>query len=344
MITEPTRPRGAGNRDGARRPHRRDGHAPQRLPDRPGARRVDAERAPGLRRHVVPGGRGRHRRLRLEARRRPPVLPPLRASRRGDPAVVRRHERRRGRGLDVRAELDVPEREGHVADAADRLLTTDPQCYEYNLRVYPPDATSKFVRIVAAGPQGGRDDRRSTSSRRTCGPRRWPTTTASSTATCPGERARRRTGRSTPTATSTTTGPRRRTSTPRARSRARWSMQNGAQRYDVDSNPTIRSQIKNPIDFTSFLTSFTDIERASQLGRRLPERRLEGRLAALVQRRTAPWTSRPVSAAARTTSPTCSRPAPRQPREPPGSRERRDLRRAGRDRAERTVGGGVTGA
>jgi hypothetical protein len=36
-------------------------------------------------------------------------------------------------------------------------------------------------------------------------------------------------------------------------------------RYDVDTNPTIRSQIKNPIDFTSFLASFTDIERASQL-------------------------------------------------------------------------------
>ena len=43
-------------------------------------------------------------------------------------------------------------------------------------------------------------------------------------------------------------------------------MQNGAQRYDQDSNPTIRSQIKNPIDFTSFLTSFADIERASQVG------------------------------------------------------------------------------
>jgi hypothetical protein len=43
------------------------------------------------------------------------------------------------------------------------------------------------------------------------------------------------------------------------------SMQNGAQRYDVDSNPDIRSKIKNPIDFTSFLASFTDIESASQL-------------------------------------------------------------------------------
>ncbi len=43
-------------------------------------------------------------------------------------------------------------------------------------------------------------------------------------------------------------------------------MQNGAQRYDVDTTPNVRSQIKNPIDFTNFLTSFTDIERASQLG------------------------------------------------------------------------------
>lgn len=43
------------------------------------------------------------------------------------------------------------------------------------------------------------------------------------------------------------------------------SMQSGAQRYDVDSNPNIRSQIKNPINFASFLTSFVDVERAAQL-------------------------------------------------------------------------------
>jgi hypothetical protein len=42
------------------------------------------------------------------------------------------------------------------------------------------------------------------------------------------------------------------------------SMQNGAKRYDVDSSPTIRSQIKNPINFSSFVTSFVDVERAAQ--------------------------------------------------------------------------------
>jgi hypothetical protein len=41
-------------------------------------------------------------------------------------------------------------------------------------------------------------------------------------------------------------------------------LQNGAKKYDVDSNPNIRSQIKNPINFSSFITSFVDVERAAQ--------------------------------------------------------------------------------
>ena len=44
------------------------------------------------------------------------------------------------------------------------------------------------------------------------------------------------------------------------------SMQNGAKKYDVDSNPTIRTKIKQPINFASFLTSLVDIQRASQAG------------------------------------------------------------------------------
>jgi hypothetical protein len=36
-------------------------------------------------------------------------------------------------------------------------------------------------------------------------------------------------------------------------------------KYDIDSNPNVVSKIPNQIDFTSFLASFTDIERASQL-------------------------------------------------------------------------------
>jgi hypothetical protein len=39
-----------------------------------------------------------------------------------------------------------------------------------------------------------------------------------------------------------------------------------AKKYDVDSNPTIRTVIKNPINFSSFATSLTDIKRAADVG------------------------------------------------------------------------------
>jgi hypothetical protein len=42
-----------------------------------------------------------------------------------------------------------------------------------------------------------------------------------------------------------------------------YTLLNGAQTYDAS---TIRTQIKNPINFNSFLTSFVDIQRASELG------------------------------------------------------------------------------
>jgi hypothetical protein len=42
-----------------------------------------------------------------------------------------------------------------------------------------------------------------------------------------------------------------------------YTLQNGAQTYDHN---TIRTQIKNPINFNNFLTSFVDIQRAAQLG------------------------------------------------------------------------------
>jgi hypothetical protein len=41
-----------------------------------------------------------------------------------------------------------------------------------------------------------------------------------------------------------------------------YTLQNGAQAYD---STTIRTQIKNPINFQNFLTSFVDIQRAAQL-------------------------------------------------------------------------------
>ncbi len=40
-------------------------------------------------------------------------------------------------------------------------------------------------------------------------------------------------------------------------------LQNGAVKYDVDSNPNIRSQIEEPIDFSAFVTSFVDIQNAA---------------------------------------------------------------------------------
>ena len=144
-------------------------------------------------------------------------------------------------------------------------LTTDPQCYEYNLRVYPPDATSKFVRIVAAGRKAGattdvhvietyvRPSSLADYYRVVNGDVSW-----GAGATTNGKIY----------ANGNVTHDGIATGNIYAEKQISGSvvMQNGAQRYDQDTNPTIRSQIKNPIDFTSFLTSFADIERASQVG------------------------------------------------------------------------------
>jgi type II secretory pathway pseudopilin PulG len=43
-------------------------------------------------------------------------------------------------------------------------------------------------------------------------------------------------------------------------------MTNGAVRYDVDSNPPVTAKIKNKIDFAAFLVSFSDIQRAADVG------------------------------------------------------------------------------
>jgi hypothetical protein len=139
-----------------------------------------------------------------------------------------------------------------------------PNGYEYNLRVFPPDATSKFVRIVAAGRKAGatrdvhvietyvRPSSLADYYRVVNGNVSWGTGAVTN-------------GKIYANGNITHDG----TATANIYAEGQISgsvvLQNGALRYDVDSNPTIRSQIKNPIDFTSFLTSFTDIERASQL-------------------------------------------------------------------------------
>jgi hypothetical protein len=44
------------------------------------------------------------------------------------------------------------------------------------------------------------------------------------------------------------------------------SMQSGAQKYTPSTTPSIRTKIKSPINFASFLVSFSDISRAAQVG------------------------------------------------------------------------------
>jgi hypothetical protein len=143
-------------------------------------------------------------------------------------------------------------------------VPTDLQCYEYNLRVYPPDATSQYVRIVAAGRKAGsstnarvieiyvRPSSLADYYRVVDGDVNWGSgAITSGKIYANGDVDHDGTASADIYAEDQITGS--------------VVLQNGAQRYDVDSNPDIRSKIKNPIDFTSFLTSFTDIERASQL-------------------------------------------------------------------------------
>jgi Tfp pilus assembly protein PilX len=139
-----------------------------------------------------------------------------------------------------------------------------PNGYEYNLRVYPPGASSQYVRIVAAGRKSGsatdvrviemyvRPSSLADYYRVVNGPVSWGVG-----ATTDGKIYANGTIDHDGTATGNIYS--------EAQITGSVSMQNGAQRYDVDSNPDIRSQIKTPINFTSFLASFTDIKSASQL-------------------------------------------------------------------------------
>jgi hypothetical protein len=140
-----------------------------------------------------------------------------------------------------------------------------PNGYEYNLRVFPPDATSQFVRIVAAGRKTG-----ATRDAHVIETYVRPSSLADYYRVVNGDVSwgvgATTNGRIYANGNITHDG----TATANIYAESQISgsvvLQNGAVRYDVDSNPDIRSQIKNPIDFTSFLTSFTDIERASQIG------------------------------------------------------------------------------
>jgi hypothetical protein len=147
---------------------------------------------------------------------------------------------------------------------------TLPNGYEYNLRVYPPSAASQYVRIRAAGRRTGsttdlhvlevwvRPSSLADYYRVVNGNVSWGTgaitngkiyangnITHDGTATADIYAE----GQISGSVVMQSPGP----------------GQPVPKKYDVDSSPTVRSQIKNPIDFTSFLASFTDIERASQL-------------------------------------------------------------------------------
>ena len=148
---------------------------------------------------------------------------------------------------------------------------SDPLCYEYNLRVYPPDATSQFIRIVAAGRKvnAAKDLRvietyiRPSSLadyyRVVNGDVSW-----GNGATTNGKIYAN--GNICHDGVATGDIFAEVQINPPSCNPDSVTLQNGAIRYDVDTNPTIRAKIPTPIDFTSFLASFSDIERASQLG------------------------------------------------------------------------------
>src|SRR5262245_41118084 len=146
----------------------------------------------------------------------------------------------------------------------DGCLATDPQCYEYNLRVYPPDATSKYVRIVGAGRKVG-----ATTDLRVIETYIRPSSLADYYRVVDGDvswgSGATTNGKIYANGNITHDGIATADIYAEQQISGSVTLPNGAVRYDVDTTPTIRAKIKNPIDFTSFLTSFTDIERASQL-------------------------------------------------------------------------------
>jgi hypothetical protein len=143
-------------------------------------------------------------------------------------------------------------------------VSSDPLCYEYNLRVYPPDATSQYVRIVAAGRKMG-------ASRDTRVIEVWirPSSLADYYRVVDGDvnwgTGAITNGKIYANGNIDHDGIATGDIFSYSQITGSVTLQNGAQRYDIDSNPNVQSKIPNQIDFTSFLASFTDIERASQL-------------------------------------------------------------------------------
>ena len=210
------------------------------------------------------------RRLRLQARRRPRLLPPLRAPGGVDafavggrqraafirllgPRLRRQDESRRRLG--VLPDVDVPDRQGPLVPADERLLLQPP-----DLSAGHAEPTTS-VRIVGTG----RRSMSSTEDMRALESYVRPSNLADfyrfSDAT--SRSTPRPSGRSTRTATSSTRG--RRTPTFRRGLRHRATQHGG--RRQIYQNGNFAGKIKNhPIDFSKFLVSLTDIKRAAQVG------------------------------------------------------------------------------
>lgn len=139
-----------------------------------------------------------------------------------------------------------------------------PNGYEYNLRIYPPTASTPYVRIVAAGRRAG-----STSDVRVVEAYVRPSSLADYYRVVDGNvswgSAATTDGKVYASGNISHAGVATGDILAEGQISGSVSMQGGARRYDVDSNPDIRSKMKTPLDFSSFLASFTDIQRASQL-------------------------------------------------------------------------------
>ncbi len=142
---------------------------------------------------------------------------------------------------------------------------TLPNGYEYNLRVYPASASTPYVRVVAAGRKTG-----STTDLHVIETYIRPSSLADFYRVVDGDvswgAGSVTDGRIYANGDVDHDGTASGDIYAEGQIGGSVVMQNGAKKYDVDSSPTIRSKIKVPVDFSSFLASLTDIESASHIG------------------------------------------------------------------------------
>jgi Tfp pilus assembly protein PilX len=134
--------------------------------------------------------------------------------------------------------------------------------YEYSLQVTPPSAASPYVRIVATGRKAG-----STTDQRVIETLVRPSSLADFYRVVNGDvgwgAGATTNGKIYANGNIDHDGTATANMYAEGNITGSYTLLNGAQTYDHN---TIRTQIKNPINFNNFLTSFVDIQRASQLG------------------------------------------------------------------------------